>query len=186
MIKDNVNSPSHYTDGKIEVIDFIEDKNLNYHRGNAIKYISRAGKKDKNKETEDLRKAIWYLNREIDRISPKNDKNKKEIENKNRIKIYICSKYKGDVKANVRNALKFCKAICKLGHIPVAPHLYFTRFLDDNIDEERQLGLELGLELLSDCDELWVFGDDISEGMLQEMNFAKFINIPVRYVGGKF
>ena len=67
-IKDNVNHPSHYTDGKIEVIDFIEDKKLNYHRGNAIKYIARAGKKHKNKEIEDLRKAIWYLEREIQRI----------------------------------------------------------------------------------------------------------------------
>jgi len=67
--KDAVNHPSHYTDGKIEVIDFIEDKNLNYHRGNAVKYISRAGKKHKDTEVEDLKKAIWYLNREIERIS---------------------------------------------------------------------------------------------------------------------
>ena len=72
-VKDNVNSPSHYTDGKIEVIDFIEDKKLNYHRGNAIKYISRAGKKNKDKEIEDLQKAIWYLNREISRLQ-KGDK----------------------------------------------------------------------------------------------------------------
>ena len=57
---DPVNHPSHYTDGKIEVIDFIEDKNLGFHLGNAVKYISRAGKKDPNKEIEDLEKAIWY------------------------------------------------------------------------------------------------------------------------------
>ena len=62
---DVVNHPSHYTDGKIEVIEFIEDKKLNYHRGNAIKYICRAGKKDPQKEIEDLQKAIWYINREI-------------------------------------------------------------------------------------------------------------------------
>ena len=62
---DIVNHPSHYTDGKIEVIEFIEDKNLNYHKGNAIKYICRAGKKDPQKEIEDLRKAIWYITREI-------------------------------------------------------------------------------------------------------------------------
>ena len=68
ILKDDVNRPSHYTDGKIEVIDFIEDKKLNFHRGNAIKYIARAGKKHKNKEIEDLQKAIWYLNREIDRL----------------------------------------------------------------------------------------------------------------------
>lgn len=65
---DSVNHPSHYTDGKIEVIDFIEDKGLNFHRGNAVKYIARAGKKDPNKEIEDLQKAVWYLNREIKRL----------------------------------------------------------------------------------------------------------------------
>lgn len=67
---DNVNHPSHYTDGNIEVIDFIEDKKLNYHLGNAVKYISRAGKKDPEKYTEDLQKAVWYLQREIDRRWP--------------------------------------------------------------------------------------------------------------------
>ena len=60
---DPVNRPSHYTDGKIEVIDFIEDKKLGFCLGNAIKYIARAGKKDPTKEREDIKKAIWYLNR---------------------------------------------------------------------------------------------------------------------------
>lgn len=63
-----VNHPSHYTDGKIEVIDFIEDKSLNFHRGNAVKYIARAGKKNPEKEIEDLQKAAWYINREIERL----------------------------------------------------------------------------------------------------------------------
>lgn len=63
--EDVVNHPSHYTDGKIEVIDYIEDKQLGFCLGNAIKYISRAGKKDKNKEIEDLEKAVWYINRRI-------------------------------------------------------------------------------------------------------------------------
>lgn len=65
---DPVNHPSHYTDGKIEVIDFIEDKKLNFHRGNAVKYISRAGKKDPTKEKEDILKAIWYLQRDVQRL----------------------------------------------------------------------------------------------------------------------
>lgn len=65
VFNDNVSHPSHYTSGKIEVIDFIEDQKLNFHRGNAIKYIARAGKKDKNKEAEDIEKAIWYLQREL-------------------------------------------------------------------------------------------------------------------------
>lgn len=68
IMNDIVNHPSHYTDGKIEVIEFIEDKNLNYHKGNAIKYICRAGKKDPSKEIEDLQKAEWYIHREIQRL----------------------------------------------------------------------------------------------------------------------
>ena len=67
--EDVVNHPSHYNDGKIEVMDFIEDKQLNFARGNVIKYVSRAGKKDSNKELEDLKKASWYLNREIERLN---------------------------------------------------------------------------------------------------------------------
>lgn len=62
---DPVNRPAHYTDGKIEVIDFIEDKKLGFCLGNAIKYIARAGKKDPTKEVEDLNKAKWYIERRI-------------------------------------------------------------------------------------------------------------------------
>ena len=68
MEHDNINHPAHYTDGNIEVIDFIEDKQLGYHLGNAVKYISRAGKKDPGKTAEDLRKAVWYLNRYIEKL----------------------------------------------------------------------------------------------------------------------
>lgn len=62
---DPVNRPAHYTDGKIEVIEYIEDKKLGFCLGNAIKYISRAGKKDPTKEIEDLKKAKWYIERRI-------------------------------------------------------------------------------------------------------------------------
>lgn len=70
---DPVNHPSHYTDGKIEVIDFIEDKKLGFHLGNAVKHIARAGKKDPSKEVEDLKKAVWYINRRIANISEDTD-----------------------------------------------------------------------------------------------------------------
>lgn len=63
---DAVNHPAHYTDGGIETIDFIEAKRLPYHLGNAVKYISRAGKKDPDKTIQDLEKAIWYIGRYID------------------------------------------------------------------------------------------------------------------------
>ena len=65
---DNVNHPAHYTFGQIEVIDFIEDKKLGFHLGNAVKYISRAGRKNPDKTIEDLQKAAWYLNRQIARL----------------------------------------------------------------------------------------------------------------------
>lgn len=69
---DPVNHPSYYADGNIEVIDYIEDKNLGYHLGTAVKYISRAGKKhergmtDKEKEIQDLQKAVWFINCKIE------------------------------------------------------------------------------------------------------------------------
>lgn len=69
--KEAVNHPSHYNGGQYEVIDVIEDWNLDFCKGNAIKYIARAGKKDKSKEIEDLQKAVWYLNREIKNLEEK-------------------------------------------------------------------------------------------------------------------
>lgn len=65
---DVVNHPSHYNTGKIEVIEFIEDQRLNYHVGNTVKYICRAGRKDPTKEIEDLEKAAWYLKRRIETL----------------------------------------------------------------------------------------------------------------------
>lgn len=58
-------SPAHYTRGAIEVWDFIRDQDLNYHLGNAIKYICRAGFKSNNTKANDLKKAIHYLENEL-------------------------------------------------------------------------------------------------------------------------
>ena len=60
---DPVNHPAHYTSGGIETIDFIEAKKLGYNLGNVVKYITRSGLK--GNQLEDLRKAQWYLSREI-------------------------------------------------------------------------------------------------------------------------
>lgn len=70
-MEDKVNHPSHYANGKIEVIDFIEDKGLGFNLGNVVKYVARAGRKKSSgksldaKALEDLKKAAWYLQREI-------------------------------------------------------------------------------------------------------------------------
>ena len=64
MTFDPVNKPSHYTEGReFETIDVIEDWGLGFHLGNAVKYISRAGRKDPDKLHQDISKAIWYLER---------------------------------------------------------------------------------------------------------------------------
>lgn len=70
-----VSHPAHYNKGKIEVIEFIEDQGLGrpFCRGNAIKYLSRAGKKDPNKEIEDLEKARWYIQREVELIRARSE-----------------------------------------------------------------------------------------------------------------
>lgn len=79
MERDNIN-PKYYK-GKVEVIDAIEAWGLNFHRGNAIKYIARAGKKNKEKEVEDLEKAAWYINREIQRLEKlKKNKDRKQVD----------------------------------------------------------------------------------------------------------
>lgn len=64
-MEDLVNHPSHYKIGGIETIDFIEAKGLNYHLGNAVKYISRAD--HKGTAIQDLKKAVWYILRDIEK-----------------------------------------------------------------------------------------------------------------------
>ena len=64
------NSPSYYTRGNIEVWDFIRDQQLPYHLGNAIKYVCRAGHKGSSTKTQDLKKAIHYLENELQHTLP--------------------------------------------------------------------------------------------------------------------
>ena len=66
-VKDNVNHPAHYKTGGIETIDFIEAKSLSYNLGNVVKYITRADYK--GNKIEDLKKAQWYLNREVSNLT---------------------------------------------------------------------------------------------------------------------
>ena len=99
--------------------------------------------------------------------------------------VYVCSPYRvrnakpgteayqKELDANIRRAKSACKLITDLGYIPIAPHLYFTQFLDDETPEERELGMLLGSELLAKCDELWAFGTEATEGMQREIAQAK-------------
>lgn len=69
-MKESVDHPNHYggKENPYEAIKVIEAWNLGFCLGNAVKYISRAGKKDKSKVIEDLEKAVWYLQREINKL----------------------------------------------------------------------------------------------------------------------
>lgn len=70
---DPVNHPAHYNNGKIEVADFIADQRLNFDRGNAVKYLCRAGAKDPACEIQDLEKASWYIKHEIKTLKERNN-----------------------------------------------------------------------------------------------------------------
>ena len=114
-----------------------------------------------------------------------------ELEEKRRTKIqngewfmkwiYIASPYKGDIEKNISNAKKYALFVSKQTFVPVVPHLYLTQFLNDDIEEERNAGLALGLQMLKRCHEMWLFGDYISEGMRAEIEFAEKHSIPMRY-----
>ena len=98
-------------------------------------------------------------------------------------KIYICSALRGAMDDNIRKARIYCEYVAREhGMLPIAPHIYLTQFLNDENAEDREFGLKAGLSLLSECDELWYFGDQITRGMTDEICFAIENGIPVRYV----
>ena len=95
--------------------------------------------------------------------------------------VYICSPYAGDVKANVLNARRYCRFAVDTGYIPIAPHLYFPRFMNDANPRERDLALFMDIVLLTKCAQLWVFGGTISKGMSIEIEKAKRKGQTIRY-----
>lgn len=99
--------------------------------------------------------------------------------------VYICSPYKAydnvTVADNLKKAKKYCKMASDKGFIPICPHLYFTQFLNDDCENERNAGIDMGLSLLRRCKEVWVFGDYISEGMSAETAYAITIRAPIKF-----
>ena len=95
--------------------------------------------------------------------------------------IYIASPYKGDTVTNTMRAKRYCRFVAMEGKLPQCPHIFITLFLDDNDPHERKKGLSLGLHMLKRCNELWVFGSYISEGMQKEIELATERNIPIKY-----
>ena len=95
--------------------------------------------------------------------------------------IIICSPYSGNILKNTYKAQEYCKYVYRQGHIPFAPHLFFPRFLNEHNREEREVGIQLGIEILKRADELWIFGNTVTNGMKQEIEAAKKFNKIIKY-----
>ncbi len=93
--------------------------------------------------------------------------------------VYICSAYSGDVKKNISRARRYSRYALEQGVIPIAPHLLFPQFMDE--ETERELAMFMDIAILSHCKEIWVFGEPTS-GMLDEIDFAERRNMTIKYV----
>ena len=96
--------------------------------------------------------------------------------------IFIASPYAGDIERNIEYAKQACRHVLDKGNAFFCPHLLYPQILDDNNPEERKLGIRLGKEVLTKCDELWAFGNHISSGMFEEIEYAKERGILVKRV----
>ncbi len=95
--------------------------------------------------------------------------------------VYICSPYSGDTEKNVEKARKYSRFAVENHCLPIAPHIYFTQFMNDNIPEECSTAISMNWVLMRKCTELWVFGDTVSKGMKAEISRAKRKHIKIRY-----
>ena len=96
-------------------------------------------------------------------------------------KVYLCAPLGGDVRQNLNKVRDYTKYALLCGTAPVVPHFY-AQCLNDSIPKEREIGMAAGLSLLWFCDELWIFGDEITDGMRAEIQFCKNLNIPTRII----
>ncbi len=100
---------------------------------------------------------------------------------KYRRKVYVASKYKGDVERNTKAAIGYSHLVIEKGYMPVVSHLMYPQILCDDDPEERRLGLSFGLALLRMCDEVWVFGE-VSEGMALEIKEARRLQKKIKFI----
>jgi hypothetical protein len=98
---------------------------------------------------------------------------------------YVCSPYRGDVENNVKAAREYCKYVMGRGYIPVCPHLFYPQFLNDDIPEEREMGIQAALWNIGGCEKVFVFLNSeryISDGMLEEIKYAQAKYIPIEII----
>ena len=95
--------------------------------------------------------------------------------------VYVCSPFSGNLESNIENTRRYCRFAVDSGFVPFAPHLLFPQFMYDEVPEERELALFMGIVMLTKCAELWVFGERISKGMSKEIHKAEARNMLIRY-----
>lgn len=95
--------------------------------------------------------------------------------------IFIAHPIGGDVKNNINKVLAICASLHTQHIIPVAPYLVSLQYLNDEVVEDRERGIEANLECFRRkyIDEVWLFGDYISSGMKKEIRTAKELQIPI-------
>lgn len=93
--------------------------------------------------------------------------------------VYICAPFSGEVFKNINSAIKYAKYVFEQGATPVTPHILFP-FLDD--EKNRDEALEMDLEILKKCKEIWVFGDNVTSGMKTEIEVASKEKIAIKFI----
>lgn len=103
-----------------------------------------------------------------------------------RFVVYICSPYSGDTENNVELARALCAHAVSQHKIPLAPHLLFPQFMDDNDASERELAMFFNRILLSKCEAIWVYTARVSAGMRAEIEWAHHLELPITYFDADF
>ena len=99
--------------------------------------------------------------------------------------VFLCSPLAGDIEGNIWNARRYAKFMVEKGAIPLAPHLIYPQFLDENDKAQRDLGIFFGLVLLGKCEEIWAFGGSASKGMQMEIAKARKRGMTIRFFDEK-
>jgi hypothetical protein len=109
-------------------------------------------------------------------------------------KIFVCSPLATyrlgnkvyDVDTNIEKAISYSRYVYECGAMPITPHVYFTRFMQDGKPKEREDGCKFSIELLKMCDQLWVFGMYESDGMVKEVKAARVLVVPCTHVTKRY
>ena len=93
--------------------------------------------------------------------------------------VYICSPFSGDIEGNTQKARDYSRFAVDQGAVPLAPHLLLPQFMSEKTG--RELAMFMDMVFLGRCEQLWVFGSNISKGMAAEIEKAKQKKMKIRY-----